>query len=93
MFRTLNKRAIAPIIGAMMLITQTACGSDAVTPQSPSTGSSTAASSAENPAAVTETNTGEPYVLPEGYYFSELTGEPISEEIKDQRPIAAMVDN
>lgn len=93
MFRTLNKRALAPIIGAMMLITQTACGSDAVTPQSPSTGSSTAASSAENPAAVTETNTGEPYVLPEGYYFSELTGEPISEEIKDQRPIAAMVDN
>jgi hypothetical protein len=35
----------------------------------------------------------EPYVLPEGMYFSELTGEPISEEIKDQRPIAAMVDN
>jgi hypothetical protein len=35
----------------------------------------------------------EPYVLPEGMYFSELTGEPISEDIKDQRPIAAMVDN
>ena len=26
-------------------------------------------------------------------YFSELTGEPISEELKDQRPIAVMVDN
>lgn len=30
---------------------------------------------------------------PEGTYFSELTGEPISLEIKEQRPIAVMVDN
>lgn len=35
----------------------------------------------------------EPYVLPEGMYFSEMTGEPISEEIKDQRPMAFMIDN
>lgn len=34
-----------------------------------------------------------PEVAPEGMYKSELTGEWISEEIKDQRPIAAMVDN
>ena len=40
-----------------------------------------------------DTSSNEPYVLPEGMYFSELTGEPISEEIKNQRPIAAMVDN
>lgn len=33
------------------------------------------------------------YVLPDDMYFSELTGEPISIELKDQRPIAAMVDN
>ncbi len=32
-------------------------------------------------------------VVPEGMYRSELTNEIISEEIKDQRPIAAMVDN
>ena len=32
-------------------------------------------------------------VIPDGMYRSELTGLPISEEIKDQRPIAAMVDN
>ena len=31
--------------------------------------------------------------VPEGMYLSEITGEPISEEIKDQRPIAVMVDN
>ena len=35
----------------------------------------------------------EPYVLPEGMYFSEMTGEPISEEIRDQRPMAFMIDN
>lgn len=31
--------------------------------------------------------------VPEGMYRSELTNEIISEEIKDQRPIAVMVDN
>ena len=32
-------------------------------------------------------------VVPEGFYRSELTNEIISEELKDQRPIAVMVDN
>jgi len=31
--------------------------------------------------------------LPAGMYFSELTNEPIDESLKNQRPIAAMVDN
>lgn len=31
--------------------------------------------------------------VPEGFYRSELTNEIISEELKDQRPIAVMVDN
>ena len=31
--------------------------------------------------------------LPEGMYFSELTNEPIDESLKNQRPIASMVDN
>ena len=30
---------------------------------------------------------------PEGMYFSELTGEPISTDLKEQRPVAVMVDN
>ncbi len=33
------------------------------------------------------------YVLPDDMYYSELTGEPISKEIEDQRPVAIMVDN
>ena len=32
-------------------------------------------------------------VAPEGMYRSELTNEWISEDLKDQRPIAVMVDN
>lgn len=35
----------------------------------------------------------EAYVLPDDMYYSELTGEPISREIEDQRPVAIMVDN
>ena len=31
--------------------------------------------------------------IPEGMYISELTGEPISKEIEEQRPIAVMIDN
>lgn len=31
--------------------------------------------------------------IPEGMYASELTGTAVSEDIKDQRPIAVMVDN
>ncbi len=32
-------------------------------------------------------------VLPEGMYHSELTNEPIDESLKNQKPIAAMIDN
>ncbi len=35
----------------------------------------------------------DPNAPPEGMYFSELTGEPISLSLIDQRPIAVMVDN
>ncbi len=51
------------------------------------------AANAATEATTAEEAVDEAYVLPEGMYYSELTGEPISEDIKDQRPIAAMVDN
>lgn len=47
---------------------------------------------AEEP-VVEEETVVEEVVVPEGYYRSELTNEIISEELKDQRPIAVMVDN
>ena len=94
-----GKRAVAGIISAALMMTATACGS---TPE-PTDDTSTATASFEAiediPATeaseepVAEEEPQEDYVLPEGMYFSELTGEPISEELKSQRPIAVMVDN
>lgn len=43
--------------------------------------------------ASTEADEKEGLPVPEGMYLSELTGEPIDEELKNQRPIAVMVDN
>ncbi|MBR5115739.1 MAG: DUF3048 domain-containing protein [Lachnospiraceae bacterium] len=50
----------------------------------------------EEPAVVEEEQPAEeeiPQEIPEGMYASELTGLPISEDLKNLRPIAAMVDN
>ncbi len=99
MFRTYGKRAVATILSAAMLVAMAACGA---TPEgADKDGAAGGVSfeeitdSANETSAEEETtaDSNEPYVLPEGMYFSELTGEPISEDIKDQRPIAAMVDN
>ncbi len=93
-----GKKAVSLFLAAAILtMTVTACGKNT---QEPAVGDpaesifeeATAETSQESePEAAPESD--EPYVLPEGMYFSELTGEPISEDIKDQRPIAAMVDN
>lgn len=40
-----------------------------------------------------EEETNEAKEIPAGMYISEMTGEPISEDIRDQRPIAVMIDN
>ena len=99
MFRTYGKRAVATILSAAMLVAMAACGA---TPEDADKDGAAGGVSFEevtdsaNEASAEEETTvdsNEPYVLPEGMYFSELTGEPISEDIKDQRPIAAMVDN
>lgn len=47
----------------------------------------------ETEADAQEAEAEEEDVVPEGYYRSELTNEIISEDLKDQRPIAVMVDN
>ena len=98
-FRKYGKRAVVAILCAASVLSMSACGKSSDEDSAVSTASfesladlpSTEASVEEAPAE--EPAADEPYVLPEGMYFSELTGEPISLEIKDQRPIAAMVDN
>ena len=93
-----GKKAVSLLLAAAMLtMTVTACGKNTQEPAAEESAetifeeATTEESQEPEPETVEETD--EPYVLPEGMYFSELTGEPISEEIKDQRPIAAMVDN
>ena len=91
------KKAIASIMCAVTVLSVAACSSTDTEDTSSGDVSNEAVekndSSAEATTAEAVANSDEPYVLPEGMYFSELTGEPISEELKDQRPIAVMVDN
>ncbi|WP_022779321.1 DUF3048 domain-containing protein [Butyrivibrio sp. AE3009] len=101
--RKYAKKAIAIAMCSITLLSVAACGSEGENAgedtgavgvsfeqiESQNTTEATAEATTEEPAA----EEAEAYVLPEGMYFSELTGEPISEELKDQRPIAAMVDN
>ena len=91
------KKAIASIMCAVTVLSVAACSSTDTEDTSSGDVSYEAVekndSSAEATTAEAVANSDEPYVLPAGMYFSELTGEPISEDIKDQRPIAVMVDN
>ncbi len=100
--KSYSKKIVAAVLCSVMVLGTAACGaSSEETPNEESSGSifesipdnSTAEETPAQEPAAEETASNEPYVLPEGMYFSELTGEPISEELKNQRPIAAMVDN
>lgn len=103
MFNRLHwKKIAATLLCSSMVLSAAACGNSGDDSSADSSDSSLFESIPENTTTeqVTEettseevTESSEPYVLPEGMYFSELTGEPISEAIKDQRPIAVMVDN
>ncbi len=102
-----GKKTIAAALCAVMVMSVAACGSETEADTAESSSgisfekidNTEVAENTAEPVAETEEVTeepsqeSEPYVLPEGMYISEITGEPISEELKDQRPIAAMVDN
>jgi hypothetical protein len=100
MYKLFGKKAVASILCAVMVLGVAACGKD--TPEDASTEEESTAlfeNVDEQGEVITEEEEEEEkkdeesYELPEGMYYSELTGEPISEEIKDQRPIAVMIDN
>ena len=87
----MKKRAVTLLTLLAVSASLMACG-----------GSDATESSAENDAEQIEAevtgqtenaDTEEEEVLPEGKYRSELTNELIDESLKDQRPIAVMVDN
>ncbi len=95
-----NKKIMSVLLASMMLTTAIGCGKKDQPAEDSSEGlswesiedSSTEASSEEvqEEAPVEEVVAAE---IPEGMYLSELTGTPIDESLKDQRPIAVMVDN
>ena len=85
-------RIVAPALSMIMAFSIMACGKD--------NGADEASLSVsfeevvdDKTALAAAPEEGESYEIPEGMYLSEITGEPISEEIKDQRPLAVMVDN
>ncbi len=85
-------RIVAPALCMIMAFSVMACGKD--------NGADEASLSVsfeevveDKTALAAAPEDGESYEIPEGIYLSEITGEPISEEIKDQRPLAVMVDN
>jgi len=85
-----RNKVIAAVLCAFMAFSVAACGKSDEDEAALEISFESAQSSASE---ASSEEVVEDYVLPEGMYFSEITGEPISEDIKDQRPIAVMVDN
>ncbi|WP_155843217.1 DUF3048 domain-containing protein [Butyrivibrio sp. NC2002] len=96
----MNKKVMSIALVGMMLSSAIGCGKSSESGDEATEGlswesiedNSTEEASEETTEdeSATEIVTAE---IPEGMYLSELTGEPIDEALKDQRPIAAMVDN
>ena len=95
----MKKRICAVLLALAMVLSFAACGEE--TPASVTSISidepdiTSVVPEIVEPEPEPEPEPEEPEVIeiPEGMYRSELTNEPISEELKDQRPIAVMVDN
>lgn len=84
----MKKRLVALLTLLTMSVSLAACGGNET--------SGDAVEATEDAAEAGAGETGEEVageVLPDGMYRSELTNELIDEKLKDQRPIAVMVDN
>lgn len=87
----MKKRICLVLMSALLAMTLTACGKSKVEEAEPKVEVEVEAIEPEEEPEVEEVPAED--VLPAGKVFSELTGLPIDEEIKTQKPIAAMVDN
>ncbi len=86
----MKKRAILMLTALAMAASMAACG-DKKTDETAADSTEVAMTEAGTESTEAETESEE--VLPEGMYRSELTNELIDESLKNQRPIAVMVDN
>ena len=88
-----SKKIVALAMCAFMAFSAVACGKDNGSDDSSFAVSFENVASSNTDTAADASGEVVNFEIPEGMYLSEITGEPISEDIKDQRPIAVMVDN
>ncbi len=94
----LKKRLCSVALISMLVVSAVGCGNDAADDATTSISiaqieQDDSADEATTEATEESDSAAEAASVPEGMYLSETTGEPIDESLKDQRPIAAMVDN
>jgi len=84
------KKILSVLLSVLMLMSFAGCGQSA---SSSSVEEEKVSGSIQSETEkVIESDEEEAAQAPEGTYFSELTGLPVSEDIKDRRPLAVMVD-
>ena len=88
---TKSKKIVVLAMCMLMVLSDVACGKKEADDSSLSISVEDVVTS--DTAAEASSDEVKNFEIPEGMYLSEITGEPISEDIKDQRPIAVMVDN
>ena len=88
----MKKRLLMLLVSVAMVAALSACGKEEPAEEVTVEFEEEAEEVVEEP-VVEEETVVEAVEVPEGFYRSELTNEVISEELKDQRPIAVMVDN
>lgn len=89
----MKRRLKAVLLIAALSLSLAACGNDENDDMLESVMTETEETAATENLLAQETQSEETEVLPEGMYRSELTNELLDESLKNQRPIAAMVDN
>lgn len=88
----MKRKLLTSILLASLAFTVVACGNNTAANNN-ATEETNGIEIVEVTEAPVEEETVEVVEVPEGMYRSELTNEIISEDLKDQRPIAVMVDN
>lgn len=88
-----GKRFIGITCACMMAVAAAGCSGGSSSESQTAITIETPASEAAASTATTTEETDKKGEIPEGMYLSEITGEPISKDIEDIRPIAVMVDN
>lgn len=88
----MKKKSIILLLSLVLAVSLVGCGKKDEEDKTISINELSGETEAETE-SVEETEEVDEDIVPEGMYRSELTNEPIDESLKDQRPMAVMVDN